>query len=58
MILSKPKMFANSIRQAKQEAEVFDPETGEPLFHPKIGRAPKQNVKIVRYKSIQIVIEK
>jgi len=33
----------NYIRQAKQEAEVFDPETGEPLFHPKIGRAPKQS---------------
>jgi len=39
----------SSIRQAKQEAEVYDPETGEPLFHPKIGRAPKVGVSIVLF---------
>jgi len=31
----------NYVRQMKQENEVFDPQTGEPLFQPKVGRAPK-----------------
>lgn len=31
----------NYVRQMKQENEIFDPQTGEPLFQPKVGRAPK-----------------
>ena len=34
----------HSLRQIKQESEVRDLETGEPLFQPRVGRPPKSGV--------------
>ena len=31
-------------RQKSEAKEVFDPQTGKPLFHPATGRAPAQDV--------------